>query len=124
MQKKEIVPMLGMTIDEWHETLQRGMDCKEVEITWREKIADALIALHLPEERWEARQRLVDVLRGHPGENERFARAVDTMIQLIPAGLQKALGPRGHLLASVSRSYRSEHDLLYLAMKNIFEVGR
>ena len=124
MQKKEIVPMLGMTIDEWHATLQRGMDSKEVEVTWREKIAAALIALYLPEKRWEARKRLVDVLRGHPSENERFTRAVEITIQLIPAGLQKALGPRGHLLASVTRNYRSEHDLLYLAIKDILEVGR
>jgi hypothetical protein len=124
MQKKEIVPMLGMTIDEWHATLQRGMDRKEVEVTWREKIAAALIALHLPEERWAARKRLDDVLRGHPSEKERYARAVEIMIQLIPAGLQKSLRPKGHLLTSASRNYLSEHDLLYLAINGIFEVAR
>ena len=113
----EIIPMIGMTLDEWSDVLQKGMDRKKVEDEWRETIAQQLETMDLTGENLSVRQRLLGALRNDPDIDARFARAVKIMIELIPLGLKRTLGIKGHLLGSVSREYHLEHELLWRAIK-------
>lgn len=113
----EIIPMLGMTLDEWHRILHRAMETKKTKDEWWETIALQLETMELTDETASVRQRLVRALRYDSGITERDARAVKIMMELIPLGLNRTLGVRIHLLASVSREYKSEHDLLCRAIK-------
>lgn len=116
-ENNEIIPMLGMTLDEWHRVLHQATENKKKEDEWRETVALQLETMKLTDVTGSVRQKLLRELRKNSSTSDRYARAVKIMMELIPLGLNRSLGARIHLLASVSREYKAEHDLLVRAIK-------
>ena len=115
----DIIPMLGMTHEAWQATLSRGLKMHCAEQVWLKQVADRIEATDAPKGLLAARRRTLAALRKAPNADADLISAVAKMAGMMPSAARGTIGVRGHLLGSISRKYRRESDLLWVAIKQI-----
>ena len=118
----DVIPMLGMTHQAWQATLSRGLQMHSAEQVWLKQVADKIEATDAPKGLLAARQRTLAALRKAPNTDADLISAVAKMAGMMPSAARGTIGVRGHLLGSISRKYRREADLLWVAIRALVKT--
>lgn len=121
MSEKEIIPMIGMSIGDWRDHLSSVMHHQEIEAALRKRIIEELINLKSQETSSPECDRLIDYLVNYTLSSDRYSRAMRMLLQYLPRLFVGGLVVQGHLLASIRREFKAEHDLIFTALSKIYK---
>lgn len=121
MSEKEIIPMIGMSIEDWRDHLSSVMHHQEIEAALRKRIIEELINLKSQETSSPECDRLIDYLVNYTLSSDRYSRAMRMLLQYLPRLFVGGLGVQRHLLASIRREFKAEHDLIFTALSKIYK---
>lgn len=124
MNKKsdpEIIPMIGMTLDDWRSHLGTVMQHQAAEAELRKRIVEEIRKKCIKSGSSAECDRLIEFLDNYSLASDRYSRAIRILLQYLPRVLTGGLGQQVHLLASVSREFPIERDLIYEALSKIMK---
>ena len=121
MSEKEIIAMIGMSIEDWRDHLSSVMHHQEIEAALRKRIIEELINLKSQETSSPECDRLIDYLINYTLSSDRYSHAMLMLLQYLPRLFVGGLGVQGHLLASIRREFKAEHDLIFTALSKIYK---
>jgi hypothetical protein len=121
MSEKEIIPMIGMSIEDWRDHLSSVMHHQETEAALRKGVIEELINLSSQDASSPECDRLIDFLINYTLSSDRYSHAMRMLLQYLPKLFVGGLGVQGHLLASIRREFQAEHDLIFTALSKIYK---